>query len=156
MSKLEREIHIDAPAEAVYDKLTDPECLDDWVTVHDELVEAPNRNVEVGDTVVQRMKVAGQKFRIKWHVDEASRPSRVVWTGRGPMGARAKATYEIRTNGDDGCTFSYVNEYDLPGGPVGKLAGSAIVGTSGREADKSLARLKELIENGSSSNGSSS
>jgi carbon monoxide dehydrogenase subunit G len=149
MSKLEREIHIDAPAEAVYDKLTDPECLDDWVTVHDALEEAPNRNVEVGDTLVQRMKVAGQKIRIKWHVDEAERPSRVVWTGKGPMGTEAKATYEIRANGGDGCTFSYVNEYDLPGGPVGKLAGRAIVGTSGREADKSLEKLKRLIENGS-------
>jgi carbon monoxide dehydrogenase subunit G len=156
MSKLEREIHIDAPAEAVYDKLTDPQCLDDWVTVHEALEEAPDRNVEVGDTLVQRMKVAGQKIRITWHVDEAERPSRVVWTGKGPMGTEAKATYEIRTNGDSGVTFSYVNEYDLPGGPIGKLAGRAIVGTSGREADKSLARLKDLIENGSSSNGSSS
>jgi hypothetical protein len=70
------------------------------------------------------------------------------------MGTEAKATYEIRTNGGDGCTFSYVNEYDLPGGPVGKLAGRAIVGTSGREADKSLEKLKRLIE--SSSNGASS
>jgi carbon monoxide dehydrogenase subunit G len=154
MSKLEREIHIDAPAEAVYDKLTDPDCLEEWVTVHDELEEAPSGNVEKGDTLVQRMKVAGQRFRIKWHVDEATRPSRVVWTGRGPMGTKAKATYEIRTNGGSGVMFSYVNEYDLPGGPVGKVAGRAIVGASGGEADKSLERLKRLIES-SSSNGSS-
>ena len=154
MSKLEREIHIDASADEVYDKLTDPDCLGEWVTVQDELEEAPSGNVEVGDTLVQRMKIAGQKFRIRWHVDEAERPSRVVWTGKGPLGTEAKATYEIRTNGADGCTFFYLNEYDLPGGPVGKLAGRAIAGTSGREADRSLARLKELIENGSS-NGAS-
>ncbi|MEA2448733.1 MAG: hypothetical protein QOG63_665 [Thermoleophilaceae bacterium] len=154
MSKLEREIHIDASAEDVYDKLTDPDCLGDWVTVQDELEEAPSGNVEVGDTLVQRMKVAGQKFRIKWHVDEADRPSRVVWTGKGPLGSGAKATYEIRKNGGDGVTFSYMNEYDLPGGPVGKLAGRAIIGASGPEADRSLERLKKLIENGSSSNGS--
>jgi uncharacterized protein YndB with AHSA1/START domain len=154
MSKLEREIHIDAPAEAVYDKLTDPDCLGEWVTVHDALEEAPSGNVEVGDTLVQRMKIAGQKVRITWHVDEADRPSRVVWTGKGPMGTKAKATYEIKTNGGPGVTFSYVNEYDLPGGPAGKLAGRAISGTSGREADKSLERLKKLIES-SSSNGAS-
>ena len=113
MSKLEREIHIDASPEAVYDKLTDPDCLGEWVSVHDGIEEGPTGHVEKGDTLVQRMKVAGQKFRIKWHVDEASRPSRVVWTGKGPMGTKARATYEIRTNGGDGCTFSYVNEYDL-------------------------------------------
>ena len=148
MSKLEREIHIDAPAEAVYDKLTDPDCLGEWVTVHDEMEEAPDRNVEPGDTLVQRMKVAGQKFRITWHVDEAERPSRVVWTGDGPLGSRARATYEIESRNGDGCTFSYTNEYDLPGGPAGKLAGKAIIGASGSEADKSLERLKQLIENG--------
>ena len=148
MSKLEREIHIDAPAEAVYDKLTDPDCLGEWVTVHDEMEEAPDRNVEPGDTLVQRMKVAGQKFRITWHVDEAERPSRVVWTGTGPMGTRAKATYEIESLNGDGCTFSYTNEYDLPGGPIGRLAGRAVIGASGTEADKTLERLKSLIENG--------
>jgi carbon monoxide dehydrogenase subunit G len=153
MSKLEREIHIDASAEDVYDKLTDPDCLGEWVTVHDEIEEAPSGNVEKGDTLVQRMKVAGQKFRIKWHVDEAQRPSRVVWTGKGPMGTKARATYEIESLNGDGCTFSYTNEYDLPGGPAGKLAGRAIVGASGREADKSLERLKKLIEN--SGNGGS-
>ena len=152
MSKLEREIQIDAPAEAVYDKLTDPDCLGEWVTVQDELEEAPEGNVEEGDTLVQRMKVAGQKFRITWHVDEAERPSRVVWTGDGPMGTKARATYVIESNNGNGCTFRYTNEYDLPGGPVGKLAGSAIVGASGSEADRSLERLKKLIE--SSSNGS--
>jgi uncharacterized protein YndB with AHSA1/START domain len=149
MSKLEREIHIDAPAEEVYDTLTDPHCLGEWVTVQDELEEAPSGQVEAGDTLVQRMRVAGQRFRIKWHVDKADRPSRVVWTGKGPFGSKARAEYEITTNGDDGCTFSYTNEYDLPGGPAGRLAGRAISGTSGREADKSLKKLKKLIESGS-------
>ena len=153
MSKLEREIHIDAPAEAVYDKLTDPDCLGEWVTVQDELEQAPVGNVKKGDTLVQRMKVAGQKFRITWTVDEAQRPSRVVWTGEGPMGTTARAEYEIRENGG-GCTFSYMNEFELPGGPAGKLAGRAVLGVSGGEADRSLERLKKLIED-SSGNGKS-
>jgi carbon monoxide dehydrogenase subunit G len=148
MSKLEREIEIDAPPEAVYDKLTDPNCLGEWVSVHDGIEEAPPGNVEKGDTMVQRMKVAGQKFRITWHVDEAERPNRVVWTGEGPMGTKARATYVISGNGGEGSTFNYVNEYDLPGGPVGKLAGRAVVGASGGEADKSLQKLKQLVEKG--------
>ena len=147
MSKLEREIEINASPEAVYDKLTDPNCLGEWVSVHDGIEEAPPGNVEAGDTMVQRMKVAGQKFRITWHVDEAQRPNRVVWTGTGPMGTKARATYVISKNGGHGCTFNYVNEYDLPGGPVGKLAGRAVVGASGGEADRSLEKLKQLVEN---------
>ena len=147
MSKLEREIEINASPEEVYDKLTDPDCLGEWVTIQEGLEEAPDGNLEQGDRVVQRMKVAGQKFRVTWHVDEAERPSRVVWTGDGPMGAKARAVYEIEpNNGGGSCTFSYTNEYDLPGGPIGKVAGRAVVGASGGEADRSLERLKKLIE----------
>ena len=148
MSKLEREIQIDASPEDVYDKLTDPNCLGEWVSVHDGIEAAPPGNVEQGDTLIQRMKVAGRRFRITWHVDEAQRPSRVVWTGKGPMGSRSRATYLISTNGGDGSTFNYVNEYHLPGGPVGKLAARAVIGASGGEADRSLAKLKQLVENG--------
>jgi hypothetical protein len=70
------------------------------------------------------------------------------------MGTKAKATYEIESNNGDGCTFNYTNEYDLPGGPAGKLAGRAILGASGREADRTLKRLKKLVES-DSRNGSS-
>lgn len=150
MSKLEREIHIDASPDAVYDKLTDPNCLGEWVTVQEELEQAPSGNVEVGDTLVQRLRVAGQKFRITWRVDEAKRPSRVVWSGKGPMGTKARAKYEISDGGGSGCTFSYLNEFDLPGGAAGKLAGRAVARASSGEADRSLKKLKELVENGSS------
>ncbi len=39
-----------------------------------------------------------------------------------------------------------MNQYDLPGGFAGKLAGRAIVKASGGEADRSLERLKALVE----------
>lgn len=147
MSKLEREIHIDASPEDVYATLMDPDCLGDWVTIQDELLEAPSGDLEKGDTLVQRCKVAGQKFKLRWKVEQADRPSKAVWRGKGPMGTEAKVIYELAEN-DGGTRFTYTNEYDLPGGPVGKLAGKAIVGASGGEADKTLARLKKLIENG--------
>jgi uncharacterized protein YndB with AHSA1/START domain len=147
MTKLEREIDIAAPRERVYEVLLDPDCLGEWVTIQEELEEAPEgRDLEPGDTLRQRMKVAGQRFKLSWTVVEANRPARVVWEGHGPMGSKAKAVYELAENGDGGTRFSYMNQYDLPGGPAGRLAGRAIVKASGGEADKSLERLKALVE----------
>ena len=147
MTKLEREITIDASRETVYDVLLDPDCLGEWVTIQDELEEAPEgRDLVEGDQLRQRMKVAGKRFRLSWTVIEADRPSRVVWEGKGPMGSKAKAIYELSENGDGGTRFSYLNEYGLPGGPAGRLAGRAILKASGREADRTLERLKELCE----------
>jgi uncharacterized protein YndB with AHSA1/START domain len=147
MTRLEREIDIDAPRDRVYDILLDPECLGEWVTIQEELEEAPaNRDLRPGDTLRQRMKVAGRRFRLQWTVIESDRPSRVVWEGKGPMGSKAKAVYELSENGNGGTRFSYMNEYGLPGGFAGKLAARAVVKASGREADRTLERLKALVE----------
>jgi uncharacterized protein YndB with AHSA1/START domain len=147
VTKLEREIDIDAPPDRVYDVLTDPDCLGEWVTIQEELEEAPEgRDLERGDTLRQRMKVAGQRFKLSWTVVEADRPSRIVWEGHGPMGSEARAVYDLAENGDGGTHFTYSNEYEMPGGPAGRLAGRAIVAASGREANRTLERLKELVE----------
>jgi carbon monoxide dehydrogenase subunit G len=147
VTKLEREIHIDAAPDAVYDKLMDPDCLGEWVTIQDELLEAPEGDLEQGDELVQRMKIAGQKFKLRWKVEQADRPRKTIWEGRGPLGTKARVTYDLAAN-DGGTRFTYTNDYDLPGGPAGKLAGRAIVGASGAEADRTLERLKKLIEKG--------
>ena len=147
MTKLERDIHIDAAPEDVYATLMDPSCLGDWVTIQDELLEAPDGDLEQGDTLVQRCKVAGQRFKLRWKVEKADRPNKTVWRGKGPLGSKAKVTYDLAAN-EGGTLFTYTNEYSLPGGPVGRLAGRAVVGASGSEADKTLERLKKLIEQG--------
>jgi carbon monoxide dehydrogenase subunit G len=147
MSKLEREIHIEAAPDAVYDHLTNPHCLGEWVTIQEELEEAPDGELKEGDCVIQRMKIAGQRFRVCWTVEEADSPSRVVWDGKGPMGTKARAVYELTAN-NGGTDFSYMNQYDLPGGPAGRLVGRALSKAAGGEADRSLERLKELIEKG--------
>jgi carbon monoxide dehydrogenase subunit G len=147
VTKLEREIHIDAAPEDVYATLMDPDCLGEWVTIQDELLEAPSGDLVKGSELVQRCKVAGQKFKLKWKVEKADRPTKTVWNGKGPFGSKAKVTYDLAAN-DGGTLFTYTNEYSLPGGPVGKLAGRAVVGASGSEADKTLKRLKKLIEGG--------
>ena len=145
MTRLEREIHIDASPERVYDVLMDPESLGSWVTIQEELEEAPGGDLQKGSELVQRVKVAGQRFRLRWKVIQAERPRLTIWQGRGPFGSKARATYELSANGRR-TTFSYANEYDLPGGPAGKLAGRAIVAASGGEADRTLKRLKKLVE----------
>jgi carbon monoxide dehydrogenase subunit G len=146
VAKLERTIEIDASPEEVYDVLTDPQCLGEWVTIQEKLLEAPDTPLEEGDCIVQQMKVVHRKFKVSWDVEVADRPSKVRWSGKGPMGSKARATYELSSNGDGGTRFHYTNEYDLPGGPIGKLVGRAMTSASGKEADATLKRLKEFVE----------
>jgi uncharacterized protein YndB with AHSA1/START domain len=146
MTRLEHEIDIAAPPERVYDVVTDPRCLGEWVTIQEELEEAPEGELRRGAVLKQRMKVAGTRFRLSWVVVQADRPSRVVWEGHGPLGSEAKAEYDLRPDGQGGTRFRYFTDYSMPGGPAGRLAGRAIAAASGREAHRTLERLKHLVE----------
>jgi carbon monoxide dehydrogenase subunit G len=144
--KVERTTDIDAPPQRVYEVVMDPKHLQDWVSIHQSLLDAPNGELKQGSELTQCLKLAGRKFNVHWKVVEDDCPNRVVWEGQGPVHSHAKVIYEFEPNGNGGTRFSYMNQYDLPGGPWGKLAGRSVAGVARKEADRSLERLKHLIE----------
>jgi carbon monoxide dehydrogenase subunit G len=144
--KVERETDIAAAPQRIYDVVMDPRRLEDWVSIHHRLDEAPAGQLEAGSELTQCLKLAGQRFHVRWKVAENEPCRRVVWEGRGPMRSRAKVIYEFEPNGGGGTHFSYVNEYELPGGPLGRMAGGAVKRVTARELDETLRRLKRLVE----------
>jgi uncharacterized membrane protein len=143
--KVERTIEIEAPARQVYDIVMDPARLGDWVTIHDHLEDAPNGPLKRGSKLTQCLKLAGQRFKVRWTIVENDPCRRVVWEGRGPVGSHAQVVYEFDENGQQ-TRFSYLNKYDLPGGVVGRVAGRAVARVTEKELDGSLRRLKSLVE----------
>lgn len=143
--KIERSIEIAAPAEDIYAVVMDARRLGDWVTIQERLTHAPRGELAAGDELTQKLKVAGQGFKVAWRVSKADPPRDVEWDGRGPLGTKARVCYWLEPNGK-GTRFHYVNEYELPGGPLGKLGARIFERTAGREADRSLERLKGLLE----------
>lgn len=141
--KVEREIDIAAEPEAVYEVLTDPHRLADWVTIHQSLDEAP-ASLRKGSKLTQTLKLAGRAFQVRWEVVENDR-ARVVWNGRGPVRSKAKVIYELSSIGS-GTHFTYTNEYDLPGGALGRMAGPAVRRLTAGELDRSMERLKAIVE----------
>jgi carbon monoxide dehydrogenase subunit G len=143
--RVERTTHIAAPPQAVYDIVMDPARLKDWVTIHQRIVGSPQSPLEKGSQLTQCLKVAGKRFNVHWRVVENEPCVHVVWEGRGPVASRARVEYRFDSN-DGGTDFSYVNEYDLPGGPLGRVAGRAVSRVTQKEVDGSLQRLKQLVE----------
>jgi carbon monoxide dehydrogenase subunit G len=143
--KVQRSTHIAAPPQAVYDVVMDPNRLEDWVTVHHHLEGSPRSPLEKGSTLTQCLKLAGKKFKVHWRVVQNDPCEHVVWEGRGPVASHARVEYRFDAN-DGGTDFSYVNEYDLPGGPLGRVAGRAVSRVTQKELDGSLQRLKQLVE----------
>ena len=145
--KVERNITIDAPPKRVYDVVMDANRLEDWVTIHHHLEDAPSGQLKKGSKLTQCLKLAGRKFKVRWTVVENEPCKRVVWEGRGPVGSRAAVTYEFGDSSNASCTdFHYMNEYDLPGGPLGRIAGRGVARVTQKELEDTLRRLKSITE----------
>jgi len=145
--KVQRDITIDASPEEVWEVLMDPSRLKDWVSIHQKLKSAPNGILNEGDKLTQCLRLMHKKFDVKWQVEQARKPKKAVWEGRGPLRSKAAVVYELAPNGNGGTSFHYENEFRAPMGPLGAIfADHAFQRTSEREADRTLDRLKSLLE----------
>lgn len=145
--KVERDITIKAPPADVWEVLMDPQRLEDWVSIHQKLKNAPSGILEQGDELTQCLRLMHKNFDVKWKVKKADKPHKAVWEGRGPVRSKASVEYELEADGNGSTRFHYMNEFKAPGGPFGGFfADRAFQGTSEREADKTLNSLKGLLE----------
>ena len=143
--KVEAEVEIAATPTKVYDVISDIDRLGEWVSIHQWAESAESGELERGHELTQCLKLAGRPFKVRWKVVESDRPNRLVWEGRGPVRSKAKVVNEL-TETANGTRFTYCNEYELPGGALGRMAGPMITRVTGGELRKSLKTLKSILE----------
>ena len=96
----------------------------------------------------QTLCLRGVNFRVRWELTECDEPTRAVWEGRGPARSHAQTEYALAPS-NGGTRFHYRNEFRPPLGPLGAAASRALVGgIPARESNRSLERLKALVEGG--------
>lgn len=143
------EVELDAPRDEVWPVVIDPRRLGDWVTAHVSLGEETPTELRPGTGFEQTLALAGVSFRVSWSVVDCRRPERMKWEGTGPGGATARVSYTLEALADERTRFLYENYFELPGGAFGRMASRAIGGRlARREAQRSLANLKQLMERG--------
>jgi len=147
MSTVHVTTRINAPVERVWAVVMDPARLKDWVTIHRWVRDVSAQPLREGSTMTQCLHLRGVSFHVDWKLVDVHAPTHAEWEGLGPAHSRARIRYELQADGDDGTDFEYVNEFHPPGGRLGLVASRVIVGAaSEREAERSLERLKALIE----------
>jgi uncharacterized protein YndB with AHSA1/START domain len=147
MSLVHVTTHIKAPVDRVWETVMDPSCLERWVTIHRALGDVSSQPLREGSTMDQVLHLRGVSFHVHWTLVDVNPPNCAEWTGEGPAHSRARIRYQLRADGDSATQFEYTNEFTPPGGVLGTVASRVIVGAaSEREAEKSLERLKALLE----------
>jgi uncharacterized protein YndB with AHSA1/START domain len=149
MSTVHAQIEIDVPVQRVWETVMDPCHLKDWVTIHRSVRNVSDQPLRNGSTLDQVLHMRGVSFHVHWTLTDVSCPQHAEWEGQGPAHSVARIRYELSGKGDGPTRFAYTNEFVPPGGRLGNVASRFIVGgTSEREANNSLARLKALLERG--------
>jgi uncharacterized protein YndB with AHSA1/START domain len=140
-------IELPVPPERVWAVVTDLPRLGEWVTTHKDFPSPPPGTVAKGTSFEQEMTLAGASMTIHWTAERVEAPRELVWHGDGPVGSTATTRYRLEDIGG-GTRFIFDTEYELPGGPLGRVAGAAAKGHGESEARASLERLRTLCEDG--------
>jgi uncharacterized protein YndB with AHSA1/START domain len=147
MSLVTASIEIAAPPADVWKLVMDPDRLGDWVTVHRELHSADDGPPRVGYRMDQQIHLRGVSLEIHWTLVDFRPGELAVWDGRGPARSRARTEYILSPTAGGGTRFDYANEFRPPLGPIGAIAGRALVGgIPEREAYRTLERLRAQLE----------
>ena len=125
--------------------ITDLDRLGEWVSIHRDFPDSLRPTSSTGTSFSQNLAVAGTPFAVDWTAVEVDGPQMLAWEGSGPAGTTARTAYRLAAE-NGGTRFSYDNEFKLPAGKVGEAASAVVSGAAEREADDSLARLKQLLE----------
>lgn len=146
MSQVTASIVIDAPPEKVWATVMDPDCLEQWVTIHRSLLRADEGAPRVGFRMDQRIHLRGVTVEVHWELVHCEEYRRAVWEGHGPARSRAHTEYLLRP-AEGGTHFDYRNDFHAPLGPIGAIVSRALVGgIPQREANRTLTELKAQIE----------
>lgn len=148
MTVVKTSIEIAAPPEQVWKVVMDPGHYDDWVTIHRRLGHVDDGDLRTGFQFEQTLCLHHANFKVRWQLAELDAPFHAVWEGKGPAGSHARIVEQLEAlDGGERTRFDYLNEYDQPGGFVGRMAGRVLVGgVAQREANRSLERLKAFVE----------
>lgn len=146
MTRIERSMEIRRPPDEVFEVLRDASSLARWVTILVETRDAPRQPIEPGDSFEQTVRILGAQLDSRWKVDGIRAPSEIRYEATVVVELPVSMVQRVRSS-EGGSTVDLEVDYELPGGLVGDVLDRAFVKRrTQRDADRSLRRLKHLLE----------
>ncbi|MFQ5631795.1 MAG: SRPBCC family protein, partial [bacterium] len=95
MTRLLSQIHIAQPIEKVFAYVTTAESWPKWHPASLLVEGAIDHSAQVGEQIIEQIKVGGLRDCVVWTVLEHEPPRRWVFEGKGDRGGLAKISYTL-------------------------------------------------------------
>ena len=115
---------VDAPAERVWEAISDPRNLPHWDRHIARVEGVPANGLREGTRYVTEMKLMGVRAKIRVQVLDWDPPRRAKFQLRGVLEGRV--TSSVEPLGPDRCRLEHVVDYRFKGGPIGALAARSL------------------------------
>ncbi|MBZ4014493.1 type II toxin-antitoxin system Rv0910 family toxin [Streptomyces purpurogeneiscleroticus] len=138
MADVTAQARIEAPAEKIWDRLTDFDRYEQWNATHTSFPEGGPATLEPGATYTENMKLMGFPAEVTWTV-RAVEPARLLdLQGEGPMGVNL------------GMRYALVPESEAMAGATtvridGSFTGAAVSLMAGKLRDSATSALEESL-----------
>ncbi|WP_030263874.1 type II toxin-antitoxin system Rv0910 family toxin [Streptomyces violens] len=138
MADVTAQAHIEAPAEKIWDRLTDFDGYDQWNATHTSFPEGGPATLEPGATYAENMKLMGFPAEVTWTVRTVE-PARLLdLRGKGPMGVTLGMRYTLAPESEatTGATTVRID---------GSFTGAAVSLMAGKLRDSATSALEESL-----------
>lgn len=124
MSVVTISVEVDAPAERVWEAISDPRNLSHWDRHIARVEGVPATGLREGTRYVTEMRFMGVRAKIRVQVLEWDPPRRAKSQLRGVLEGTVTSTVEPL--GPDRSRLEHVVDYRFKGGPIGALAARSL------------------------------
>ncbi|MFF0200087.1 SRPBCC family protein [Streptomyces sp. NPDC005017] len=134
MAEVSAQARIEAPAEKVWERLTDWSAYAEWNATHTGFPSGGPAALAVGVTFMENMKLMGFPAEVEWTVAELEPARLLAVRGKGPMAVALVTRYTLSPEG--GGTAVRID---------GEFTGAAVSLMAGRLKDSATAALEESL-----------
>jgi ribosome-associated toxin RatA of RatAB toxin-antitoxin module len=143
MPKIEKSIVINAPVKKVFDYVSNPELMPEWLPGMVEVKDVKLTKEGVGSTYKWVYKMAGMRFKGENISEEYIPEKKMVARSKG--GINSLWTWNFEPH-NDGTKIDLVVDYTVPVPVLGKIAEALVLKQNTREAGLAIANIKAKME----------
>jgi uncharacterized membrane protein len=147
MPSFSRSVEVDRPVAEVWDVWTDVRLLPRLSSSTTDVLDAPARLTEVGQTFRQVVRAVGRCFDVTWTVTSITELDHLTIAGKAGFGVSQQLTERVTSLSPTRTRLTLEVDYRLPFGPLGRVASKLGVERLARhESAEVLEQLKVVIE----------